>query len=183
MENRVISLSELQTIDPTFVESAFISKVDNIFIMLHSAIMLGNLERIKHKLSEELLDRYQNLIDNFNDNNIRQMFDELNVKSTSITSVYETDNEYIIEVLLISRYMNYLVTKDTNQFISGNNSFRTEKNNYLTFSKKKDAKMEGVARKCPGCNANIDANSSGKCPYCGTFYDTVNYDWILKDIR
>ena len=62
-------------------------------------------------------------------------------------------------------------------------NYRTEKNNYLTFSKKKDAKTEGSTRKCPGCNANIDSNSSGKCPYCGTFYDTANYDWILEDIR
>ena len=22
----------------------------------------------------------------------------------------------------------------------------------------------------------------GKCAYCGTTYDTVNYDWILEDI-
>ena len=183
MDNKRITEAELQAIDPTFVESSFISKVDNIFIMLHSSVMLGNLERIKHKLSDELINRYQNLIDNFNANNIRQMYDELNVKSTMITGMYETENEYIIEVLLVSRYMNYLVTKDTNQFISGNNSYRTEKNNYLTFSKKKNAKVEGMTRKCPGCNANIDSNSSGKCPYCGTFYDTVNYDWILKDIR
>ena len=183
MDNKRITEAELQAIDPTFVESSFISKVDNIFIMLHSSVMLGNLERIKHKLSDELINRYQNLIDNFNANNIRQMYDELNVKSTMITGMYETENEYIIEVLLVSRYMDYLVRKDNNQFISGNNSYRTEKNNYLTFSKKKNAKVEGMTRKCPGCNANIDSNSSGKCSYCGTFYDTVNYDWILKDIR
>ena len=43
--------------------------------------------------------------------------------------------------------------------------------------------MKIVEAKCPGCGANINANYSGKCEYCGTTYDTVKYDWILEDIR
>ena len=182
MDNR-LTIEDIQRIDSSFTESGFISKVDNIFIMLYSGVMLGNLERIKHKLTDELVNRYQGIIDNLNSQNIRQMYDELNVKSTTITNIYQNEEEYLIDVLLVSRYMDYLVRKDDNKFISGNNKYREERNNYLTFSKKKDFKMEGLTRKCPGCNANIDANSSGKCAYCGTFYDTVNYDWVLKDIR
>lgn len=182
MENR-LTIEELQRIDPSFTESGFISKVDNIFIMLYSGIMLGNLERIKHKLTDELVNKYQDLINNLNSQNIRQMYDELNVKSTRILNIYQNNDEYLIDVLLVSRYMDYIVRKDTGKYISGNNSYREERNNYLTFSKKKDFKAEGSTRKCPGCNANIDANSSGKCEYCGTFYDTVNYDWVLKEIK
>ena len=182
MDNR-LTIDDIQRIDNSFTESGFISKVDNIFIMLYSAVMLGNLERIKHKLTDELINRYQGIIDNLNNQNIRQMYDELNVKSTSILSIRQTDEEYLIDVLLVSRYMDYLVRKDNGKYISGNNKYREEKNNYLTFSKKKDFKTEGSTRKCPGCNANIDANSSGKCSYCGTFYDTVNYDWVLKEIN
>ena len=182
MDNR-LTIEDLQRIDSTFTESSFISKVDNVFIMLYSAVMLGNLERIKHKLSDELINRYQDLIDDLNRQNIRQMYDELNVKSTTITNIYQNENEYLIDVLLVSRYMDYTVRKDNGKYLSGNNSYREERNNYLTFSKKKTAKVEGSTRKCPGCNANIDANSTGKCPYCGTFYDTVNYDWVLKEIR
>jgi len=182
MDDR-LTIEDIQRIDNSFTESGFISKVDNIFIMLYSGVMLGNLERIRHKLTDELINRYQGIIDNLNNQNIRQMYDELNVKSTTITNIYQNEEEYLIDVLLISRYMDYLVRKDDGKFISGNNKFREERNNYLTFSKKKDFKAEGSTRKCPGCNANIDANNSGKCSYCGTFYDTVNYDWILKDIR
>ena len=183
MDSNRISVMELQQADSTFTESSFISKVDNIFIMLYSGIMFGNLERIKHKLSDNMLNYYQGIINNLNSQNLRQMYDELNVKSTTITGIYRDSEKYTIEVLLVSRYMDYLVDKTTNKFVSGNNSYRVEKNNYLIFTKKLNAKIEGETRKCPGCNSNIDSNSTGKCPYCGTFYDTANYDWILEGIR
>ena len=183
MENQRITVDQLMQEDSTFTESSFISKVDNIFIMLYSGIMFGNLERIKHKLSDKMVDYYQSIINDYNSRNIRRMFDELNVKSTTITGIYKNNEKYTIEVQLQSRYMDYFVDKTTNSFISGNNSYRIEISNHLIFTKRLNAKVEGSTRKCPGCNANIDSNSNGKCPYCGTFYDTANYDWILEDIR
>ena len=62
MENQRITVDQLMAEDSTFTESSFISKVDNIFIMLYSGIMLGNLERIKHKLSDSMIEYYQNMI-------------------------------------------------------------------------------------------------------------------------
>ncbi len=183
MENQRITIDDLMREDQTFTESSFISKVDNIFIMLYSGIMFGSLERIKHKLSDNVINYYQGMINDLNSRNVRQMFDELNVKSTTISGIYKNSEKYTIEVILISRYMDYIVDKTTNKYISGNNSYRVEKNNYLVFTKRLNAKVEGTTRKCPGCNSNIDSNSNGKCPYCGTFYDTANYDWILEEVR
>lgn len=178
-----MTIEDLQKKDQDFNISGFIAKVDNIFIMLHSAVMLGNLERVKHKLNENLIKRYQSIIDNLNSQNIRQMYDEINVKSTEILSINETEDKYVIQVLLISRYIDYLMHKETRKLASGNNSSRVEKRNYLTLTKIKNYKNEASARKCPGCGANINTNFSGKCPYCGTTYDTANYDWILEDIE
>lgn len=182
-QNYMISIDELERIDPSFNKSGFIAKVDNTFIMLYSSIMIGNLDRVKHKLSDDLIIRYQKVIDELNSRNERQMYDEINVKSTEILSISEDNDKYIIEVLLVSRYMDYIIDRETRKFISGVNDHRIEKNNYLTFTKVKDFKDEGFARKCPGCGANIDANYSGKCAWCGTTYDTVKYDWILEDIK
>ena len=183
MENQIISINQLMMEDSTFTESSFISKVDNLFIMLYSGIMFGNLERVKHKLSNNVLNHYQAIIDDLNSKNLRQMYDELNVKSTSIVGIYKNNEKYTIEVQLQSRYMDYLVDKTTNKYVSGINTYRIEVSNHLVFTKRINARREGETRKCPGCNANIDSNSTGKCPYCGTFYDTENYDWILEDVR
>ena len=73
----------------------------------------------------------ESLKNDLNSKNLRHMFDELNVKSTMITEIYKDSEKYTIEVLLISRYMDYFVDKTTNKFVSGNNSYRIEVNNNL----------------------------------------------------
>ena len=39
-----------------------------------------------------------------------------------------------------------------------------------------------MAKVCPGCGAPVNVNSNGVCEYCGTVYNTEDYDWILIDI-
>lgn len=178
-----MTIEDYTKIDNTFSESGFISKVDNTFIMLLSAVMTDNMSRVKHKISDSLYSKYESYVNILNQNNQKQMYDELNVKSTHINEITEDENSYIIKVLLISRYMDYIVDKTTFKYISGNNTSRVEKNNYLTFKKKKDAAKESSARICPSCGANIDANNTGICPYCSNTYNTEKYDWILTDIE
>lgn len=178
-----MTLEELVKKDKTFTESGFIAKVDNTFIMLLTSIMTDNMTRIKHKIDSALYDRYFNYVSELNKKNQRQMYDELNVKSTEIINVEEDDNNYTITVKLISRYMDYIIDKTNLNIISGNNKSRVEKENILIFKKSKDAKKESTAKKCPGCGANIDTNNNGICNYCGTSYDTDSYDWILAQIK
>lgn len=178
-----MSIEEFIQKDNTFSENSFIAKVDNTFIMLLTAIMTDNLQRVEHKISSELFKHYSNVISQLNANNERQLYDELNVKKTSIEKIEQVENKYRIYVLLTSRYMDYRVNKTTGNFKSGNNTSRIEKDFYLTFEKNINVKNEQNAKKCPGCGANIDVNFSGKCDYCGAIYDTENYGWILTSIH
>ncbi len=179
----IISINDLNIWDPSFNEESFIAKVDNIFIMLCSSIMEGNLERVRHRISDEVYNKYNQYVSLLNTNNERQIYGEMNVKSTKFLNAYLEDDKYIINVLLISRYMDYIIDKSSLELKRGFNTHRIEKNNYLRFSKKRITNKESIGRKCPGCGANIDANYSGKCEYCGTIYDAVNYDWILDSIE
>ncbi|MBR3229700.1 MAG: TIM44-like domain-containing protein [Bacilli bacterium] len=178
-----MTIEELVKKDKAFSKSGFISKVDNTFIMLLTSIMTDNMPRIKHKINNALYNKYFNYVNELNKKNQRQMYDELNVKSTEIINVEEDDNNYTITVKLISRYMDYIIDKTNFNIISGNNKSRVEKENILIFKKSKNAKNESIAKKCPGCGANIDTNNSGICNYCGTSYDTDSYDWILAQIK
>ena len=54
-----MEIKDLINKDNIFSESAFISKVDNIYIMLLSAIMMDDIEKVKHKLSSDLYNKYQ----------------------------------------------------------------------------------------------------------------------------
>ena len=99
--------------DPTFNEAMFLTRVNNVFMLLHTAIMTDNLNLVKHYLSDDLEVKYQGIIDNNKQNNVIQVFDEFNVKISSIRNVEVLEDKILIDVSLTARYMDYKLY-DTN---------------------------------------------------------------------
>ena len=89
-------LDEIIKLDSTFTESSFKTKVDNIFVMLHTSLMTDNLKRVAHFINDKVYSEFNSRLQELNNNNQRQMFDELNVKSTEIENVEITNDKYII---------------------------------------------------------------------------------------
>lgn len=156
-------------------------KFSNIFIKIVLGLMENDLSDVKHYLSDDVYNMYQKVIDNNIKNNEIPMYDELNVKSISLANSYETDDSYYVKIVLVSRYMDYVVDKDTFEYKRGINSYRVQKNHYLTFKKLKSATERKNVIKCEYCGANLDINSSGVCEYCGKVADVSHYDYILVE--
>ena len=175
-------MNELINLDSTFTESSFKTKVDIIFVMLHMSLMTDNMKRVDHFINDEVYNEFNNRLTILNNNNERQMFDELNVKSTDIINIEILEDKFIITVRLVSRYMDYVVDKTTLKYKRGNNSSRIEKENILTFEKKRSAKIQGVVRFCPNCGHPMDVNKSGYCEFCHSSYNQEDYDWVLTKI-
>lgn len=169
--------------DASLDDAMFKTKVDNIFVMLHTSIMQGDIDRVKHKLTDELYNHYKKIVDDLNNSNKRQMYDELNVKSTSIDNILKDKKEIKVYVTIISRYMDYIVNKENFSLLSGNNSSRVEKTNKLIFVKQNDASELGAVRRCTSCGAPADISSTGKCEYCGETFNTAKYDYVLSSIE
>ena len=175
-------MNEILKYDPEFTESKFKTYVDNVFIQLHMAVVTKELENIKHFVSNEVYNEYKQIVDNLEKKHLIQMYDEINVAQTDILGYQVTATDMIIEVNLISRYLDYLMDEEGN-YVSGNTNVRSEKNNHLTFTKKINYKESGIVRKCPRCGASIDVNAGGKCAYCGTIYNLEDKDWVLTSIE
>lgn len=166
--------------DSDFTESSFKTFIDNVFIQIHLSITTKEIENIKHFVSSEIYTKIENKVNELSSKGLIQMYDETNVKETIIENVEILEDKINIKVKLISRYMDYLIDEDAN-FISGNNSSRIEKNNYLTFTKAINSKELGTVRKCPGCGVTLDINRSGKCEYCGSTFDLDKKGWVLTE--
>ena len=165
-----------------FNEAMFKTKVDNIFVKTYTCVMKQDLSDVSHFISSSLEEELQNKINILKKENKRQMYDELNVKDTRILSKRLLEDKEVIEVELISRYMDYIIDMNTGELVSGNDTRRIEKRNILIFEKKLNTKEIGIVRKCPGCGASISVNTSGKCEYCDSIYNQEDYDYILMSI-
>ena len=162
--------------------SELIGKFSNIYIMLLYSIMTLDIERVKCYLSNELYIKYKNIIDNYKSNNKIEYFDELNVYKIEIIDKNIINNKEIVKVKLISRYINYIIDKNTNKIIKGQNKHRIENNNYLIFEKILDNSNIKIIHTCPNCGANLDINYSGVCNYCNQSMN-LNNDYVLTDIQ
>lgn len=157
------------------------SKFSNIFIMLVLGIQTGDLDNVKHFLSDEIYNKYKTMIDEDKRRNEMHCFDEANVKNISIQS-RAIEGEYeVVEVFITSRYMNYFINLDTGKTVRGVDNRREENTHTLIFKKRTDA-VKGAVVKCAGCGANLDVNFTGKCEYCGTIHSAEKYDYILTSI-
>lgn len=166
-----------------FNEAMFKTKVDNIFVKLYTCIMKGDLTDVRHFISEELYNNYINKINELISHNKRQMYDEINVKNTMIINRKILEDKEIIDVEIVSRYMDYIIDINTGDLISGDDTRRIERRNILRFEKKLNTKDFGIIRKCPGCGASINVNNTGKCEYCDTIFNLDDYDYILVSIN
>ncbi|MBR2786771.1 MAG: TIM44-like domain-containing protein [Clostridia bacterium] len=176
-------LENLVKEDGDFSEAKFKAKVDNVFIQLYTAVMKQDLQKVKHFLSEEVYEKYNEKIKQLQLANRIQVYDELNVSNTNITNINELEDRFEINVSMLVKYLDYRITKDTKKYISGDRDVRVEKIVNLKFSKIKNAKALGNARKCTGCGANIDLNKNGVCEYCGSVFLLEQYDWILEEVH
>lgn len=166
-----------------FNEAMFKTKVDNIFVKLYTCIMKGDLTDVRHFISEELYNNYINKINELISHNKRQMYDEINVKNTMIINRKILEDKEIIDVEIVSRYMDYIIDINNGDLISGDDTRRIERRNILRFEKKLNTKDFGIVRKCPGCGASINVNNTGKCEYCDTIFNLDDYDYILVSIN
>lgn len=174
-------IEEIKKIDTNFDEAMFLSKVDHIFIMILDSIMERDLSTVKHYLSDDVYNRFNDMVNSYLNSHKIRLFDEMNVKSTNIDSVNITEDDININVTITSRYMDYFIDEDGN-YISGVNDHRIELIHKLVFTKKINAKELKEARRCPNCGNTLDINHSGVCPYCNQTIDMSNYDYILVEI-
>lgn len=182
-QDKATIFDDLVQEDKEFSEAAFKAKADNIFIQLYTAVMKQDLQRVKHFLSDEVYAKYEQKINQIKERNELQIYDELNVSDTNITNVVETDEEFRLNVNLLTKYLDYVIAKDTRAFLRGNKDVRTERRINLVFTKPKRAKELKAARTCPSCGANLDLNKTGVCAYCGSVFKLKDYDWVLTEIN
>ena len=162
-------------------DSELTAKFSNIYINLLYCVMTKDLNKVRHFLGEQVALKYQGLIDALIANNETQLYDELNVGKIDIIDRKEQDNKKIITVKILSRYMNYKLDSNGN-YKSGNNKFREEHENILTFVKDIDATSKNYYR-CKYCGNNLDINFTGECPYCNKVYNMEDHDYQLIDIE
>lgn len=169
--------------DSSFDEAYFKTRVVNTFVKYYTAVMLNELDNVKHFITEEVYNDAKNYIENCYTNGFRPMYEKVTVANQMIKGVEVLGASYCINVEVTSQCYKYKMSLEDNSIIDGDDKNMVKIRYDLKFIKKMGAKDLGEVRTCPHCGHNMDINNSGKCSYCGGIYDLDEYDWILSSIK
>ena len=159
-----------------------------IFVRVLNNIIKRNLQEENNNISNIQIDKDTSIPDEviisgeeISEERYVELIKEVKTLPEKIAKILE-DKE-IIDVEIVSRYMDYIIDINTGDLISGDDTRRIERRNILRFEKKLNTKDFGIVRKCPGCGASINVNNTGKCEYCDTIFNLDDYDYILVSIN
>ena len=178
-----MTLQDYLKYDKDFDESMFITKVNNMFVKYYTAIMLDEMDSINHFVSDDIYKDGLAILNSYKNKGQRKMYDMLNVKNSNIVDFQVNDDVYKIKVYLQSRYLDYIISLESGDVLSGDDKDRIQVNYNIELTKKRNASKQGISRKCPGCGASISVNTSGKCEYCGSIYNQEDYDWVITKLE
>jgi len=172
-------MTDIFQYDNTFSETMFKSKVEHMFTIFYNSIMQDELSKVEPILGDKIYKEYENKLKELRKNNLRQMFEEVKIKSVTILSSDLINDKLVVKVLLVSEYIEYLIDKSSGQYVYRNETSENGKRNYFILEKKIDSSV----KKCQACGANININQLSKCEYCGTIFNIKDYDWVITEIR
>ena len=174
--------SEILKYDSSFDESVFLTRIDHIYIMVLSAIMANDMSSVSHYLNEDILSKFENLVNEYKKQGKKRLFDEMNIKESYIKNVDIDDNKINVTCDIVTRYMDYFVDEN-GKYLSGINNKRIELTHRVVFSKLLNAEKLKSARRCPNCGNTININESGVCPYCNSVFNMEKYDYIVTKME
>ena len=153
-----------------------ITKVKNIYVMLLNAISKENISLVDHCLDDELTKKYKKIIDTNINNNLKQVYRQLNLTDLNIM---EENSDYVI-LQGTTRYITYFVNRNTNEYVSGDNKNRITKTITLKF--RKNNVQSQILYRCPNCGVGANINASGVCSYCNSTLDERYSPYVLCSI-
>lgn len=174
-------MDEIKKYDKTFLEERFKVEVKRALIALLNGISNRNLDNVKRFLSDEVYNKFNNLIIKYKNKGIIRRFDEANVALCNIIK-YSIDNNCInIYVSVITKYVDYFINED-GKYISGNNDSRITHEHFIKFSKVIcNEDLNNIVR-CKNCGHSIDIMNSNVCEYCKSEFDISKHFYIITDI-
>ncbi len=169
---------------PDFNEEAFKQKVGMAFTEIQNAWAAKDISKARRFISDGVYQRFNTQFKMMNILSQRNELEKLTIKSITIDKIVSDGTFDVIHVGILAS------TKD--KFISDkypnlNETFFEEFVEYWSFIRKTSASGKDMysTQNCPNCGGDLSGSAMGdvcKCPYCGTFTNSGEFDWVLAEI-
>lgn len=178
------AIEVLRARDPAFDWNAFLGRVTHVFQQFQKSWSERNLEGMRPFLSDAIFVTQSYWVDEYKRQRLRNVTENARILNIELSRVTTDAFFDAITVRVFATSLDYTLSDQNNQIVSGSRSQERRYTEYWTFIRGKDAK--GPTRtdpKCPRCGAPLSINMSGNCTYCQSKVTNGNFDWVLSRIE
>ena len=176
--------SEFMAANPGFSEEEFLSKVRKSFVDIQTAWGNGDIRPVRRFLSDGVYQRFSTQLEMMKLLEQRDEISDIRMGPVFVDRI-ERDGLYDIFHVSVTGGMNDRFVCGTNHDLDSPGGYE-EFTEYWSFIRKrgKGGKDLYFSQSCPACSAPLppDLTDAGNCPYCKTFVNSGEYDWVLSEI-
>lgn len=166
---------------PDFDINKFKNYAGDVFVKLQNAWTDREWEPMRIVETPELFEMHKTQLQGYINNNQINVIADIVIKDSTLSEYSFGSDKEIIKVDLLTSMKDYIIDADTKELIRGFKDRDLVHIYRLTFIR--IDRFENEPIKCPNCGADINANSNGKCEYCGTVISTYSYNWTLSNLE
>lgn len=137
------------------------------------------LKAVKYFMTEEMYDKLIFQTKQFEKDGLEFVTEGLTVMDCKLLEYGRWLEKEEIKVLVKAKMKEYIIQKNTNKILRGNNKKFYEKGIVMTFLKRNAEDKEGFMSNCPNCGAETTQTTLGRCRYCDTLVFPIRYNWTL----
>lgn len=167
------TLSEVDINDGKLLKRELYNKLESLLI----ASANRDYDTVRKLCTKNMARSYTDEIDLLKKHNQKLVIRDIENVSSKIISALKGQNN--TKITIVQKIKLYDYTEEANgTVISGSDKKKQIQAFKLVFVK--DSVKGGCVKKCYNCGAIVKDSTSVKCDYCGTVFDTGNYDWYLE---
>ena len=179
---------EILKIDELFSREEFESWVKQIFIKLQYAWTDRNWAEIRTFETNELFEQHNTQLNRYIMKNQINVLERVAVNWVKLYKFYRTAEKDVLEVVLNSKMIDYIIDEKTGNVISGDKYTSRIRTYKLTFVrtigvKTTPGKTFAKAMNCPNCGGQLTMTQAGKCEYCGSIVVVDDHGWALSELE
>ncbi len=131
-----MGLRHISTSDPSFNENVFKETVGDYFFKIQSAWTKRDLSNIRHLLSPQMLNTFQDDVNRYVANKQFNRLENIAVRQVEIVDAVQDQGQEYITVKFLASLLDYVVDETNNQVLSGSSVDPVKFLEYWTFTRR-----------------------------------------------
>lgn len=174
----------LQASDPGTTWQGLSSRIGLVFTEFQTAWSSCDLARMRPYMSDALFSTQTFWVEEYKRQGLRNITENAQIASLELANVTQDAFYDAVTVRLYASSLDYTVSVQNNQIVSGNRTTPRRYTEYWTMIRGRGAKgPPRLDKSCPNCGAPLDVTMVGVCKYCKVKVTTGQFDWVLSRIE